>query len=42
MRWPEEVENDLKRMKVRGWKEKMRNREQWRVAVEVAKGHPGL
>jgi hypothetical protein len=24
MRWPEEIENDLKRMKVTGWKEKMR------------------
>jgi hypothetical protein len=28
MRWLEEVENDLKRMKVNGWKDKMRNREQ--------------
>jgi hypothetical protein len=33
MRWLEEVENDLKRMKVKGWKEKMRNREQWRLVV---------
>jgi hypothetical protein len=42
MRWLEEVENDLKGMKVTGWKEKMRNREQWRLAVEEAKAHPGL
>jgi hypothetical protein len=42
MRWLEEVESDLKKMKVTGWKEKMRNREQWRLAVEEAKGHPGL
>jgi hypothetical protein len=41
LRWLEEVENDLKRM-VTGWKEKMRNREQWRLAVEEAKAHPGL
>jgi hypothetical protein len=41
-RWLEEVENDLKRMKVTGWKEKMRNREQWRLVVEEAKAHPGL
>jgi hypothetical protein len=42
MRWLEEVENDLKRMKVKGWKEKMRNREQWKLAVEEAKARPGL
>jgi hypothetical protein len=42
MRWLEEIENDLKRMKVTGWKEKMRNREQWRLVVDEAKGHPGL
>jgi hypothetical protein len=42
MRWLEEVENALKRMKVTGWKEKMTNREQWRLAVEEAKAHPGL
>jgi hypothetical protein len=29
-------------MKVKGWKEKMRDREQWRLAVEEAKAHPGL
>jgi hypothetical protein len=42
MRWLEEVGNDLKRMKVTGCKEKMRNREQWRLVVEEAKAHPGL
>jgi hypothetical protein len=29
-------------MKVKGWKEKMRNREQWRLVLEKAKAHPGL
>jgi hypothetical protein len=29
-------------MKVKEWKEKMRNREQWRLAVEEAKAHTGL
>jgi hypothetical protein len=29
-------------MKVKGWKEKMRNREQWRLVVEEDKAHPGL
>jgi hypothetical protein len=42
MRWLEEVENDLKSMKVKGWKERMRNREQWRLVVEEATAHPGL
>jgi hypothetical protein len=32
-RWLEEVENDLKRMKVTGWKEKVRIRELWRLVV---------
>jgi hypothetical protein len=42
MRWLGEVENDLKRMKVTGWKEKMKNREPWRLVVKEAKAHPGL
>jgi hypothetical protein len=36
------VESDLKKMKVKRWKEKMRNREQWRLVVQEAKAHPGL
>jgi hypothetical protein len=42
MRWLDDAESDLKKMKVKGWKEKMRNREQWRLVVEVDKSHPGL
>jgi hypothetical protein len=41
MRWLD-VESDLKKMKLKGWKEKMRDREQWRLVVEEAKAHPGL
>jgi hypothetical protein len=41
MRSSYDVESDLKKMKVKGWKEKTRNREQWRL-VEEAKAHPGL
>jgi hypothetical protein len=26
----------------KGWKEKMRNREQWRLVVEEAKAHPWM
>jgi hypothetical protein len=29
-------------MEVKGWKEKMRDREQWRLVVEETKAHPGL
>jgi hypothetical protein len=36
------VESDLKKMEVKEWKEKMRDREQWRLVVEEAKAHPGL
>jgi hypothetical protein len=32
----------LKKIKVKGWKKKMRDREQWRLVVEEAKAHPGL
>jgi hypothetical protein len=42
MRWLDDVEGYLKKMTVKGWKEKMMNREQWRLAVEEAKAHPGL
>jgi hypothetical protein len=42
MRWLHDVESDLKKMKVKGWKTKMRNREQWRLVIEEAKAHPGL
>jgi hypothetical protein len=40
MRWLDEVESDLKNMKMKGWKD--RDREQWRMVAEVAKFHPGL
>jgi hypothetical protein len=42
MRWLDDVESDLKKMEVKGWKEKMRDRAQWRLVVEGAKAHPGL
>jgi hypothetical protein len=42
MRWLGDVESDLKKMEVKGRKEKMRDRQQWRLVVEEAKAHPGL
>jgi hypothetical protein len=41
MRWLDNAESDLK-MEVKGWKDKLRDREQWRLFVEEAKAHPGL
>jgi hypothetical protein len=40
MRW-RDVMSYLKKI-VNCWKEKMRDREQWRLVVEEAKAHPGL
>jgi hypothetical protein len=40
MRCLEDVESDLKKMEVKGWKENMRDREQWRLVIEEAKAHP--
>jgi hypothetical protein len=40
MRWLDL--SNLKKMKVKVWKEKMRDREQWRLVVEEAEAHPGL
>jgi hypothetical protein len=42
MRWPHDVERGLMKKKAKEWKEKMRDRKQWRLVVEEAKGHPGL
>jgi hypothetical protein len=36
-RWLDDFESDLKKMKMKGWKEKTRNREQWRLVLEEAK-----
>jgi hypothetical protein len=38
----DDVESDPKKMKVKGWKEKVRDREQLILVVEEAKAHPGL
>jgi hypothetical protein len=42
IRWMDDVTDDPRRMGIRRWTEKARNRDQWRLIVEVAKAHPGL
>jgi hypothetical protein len=41
-RWLEVVHDDLRIMKVKGWKGLMKNGEEWRQIVQEAKAHPEL
>jgi hypothetical protein len=36
------VTDDLRKMGIRGWIERTRNRDQWRLIVKEAIAHPGL
>jgi hypothetical protein len=42
LRWEDDVVADWKVMKIKQWVKKTEDREQWRLAVEEAKAHPGL
>jgi hypothetical protein len=42
LRWLEDVHDDLRKMKVKGWEGKMKNREELRQIVQDAKTHPEL
>ena len=41
-RWQEDVMEDLKKLKVKIWKETAKDRRTWRDLVEKAKSHKGL
>jgi hypothetical protein len=41
LRWLEDVHDDLRKMKVKGWGGLM-NREEWRQIFQEAKAHPEL
>jgi hypothetical protein len=41
LRWIDDVPDNLRRMGIRSWTEKARNRDQWRLIGE-AKAHPEL
>jgi hypothetical protein len=42
LRWMDQVEEDLKRMRITGWRERAEDREEWSRIVEQTKTHPGL
>jgi hypothetical protein len=39
LRWMNQVEEDLKKMKVRNWREKCKDRKLWNEMVKQAKTH---
>jgi hypothetical protein len=41
-RWQEDVKEDLKKLKVKNWKETAKDRRTWRDLAEKAKPHNGL
>jgi hypothetical protein len=42
LRWLDQVEEDLKKMKVRNWREKCKDRRLWNEIVKQAKTHQRL
>jgi hypothetical protein len=42
LRWLNQVEEDLQKMKVRNWREKCKDRRLWNKIVKQAKTHQGL
>lgn len=42
LKWKDQVESDLKRMKVTNWKQKIEDRKEWRKVVNEAKTHQDL
>jgi hypothetical protein len=42
LRWLDQAEEDLKKMKMRNWREKCKDRRLWNETVKQAKTHLGL
>ena len=42
LRWEDDVRNDLKKMGVKNWKQRVQERKQWKDIIEQAKTHKEL
>jgi hypothetical protein len=42
LRWMDQVEEDLRKMKIANWRKKMEDRQTWNRIVEQTKTHSGL
>jgi hypothetical protein len=42
LRWMDQVEEGLQRMKITGWRVKAEDRQEWSRIVEQTKTHPGM
>ena len=42
LRWEDDVRNDLRKMGVKNWKQRMQERKQWKDIIEQAKTHKEL
>jgi hypothetical protein len=42
LRWEDNVRNDLKKMGVKNWKQRVQERNQWKEIIEQAKTHREL
>jgi hypothetical protein len=39
LRWEDEVRNDLRKIRVKNWKQRVQNRKKWKEIIEQAKTH---
>jgi hypothetical protein len=42
LRWEDDARNDLRKMRVKNWKQRVQERKQWKEIIEQAKTHKEL